>query len=538
MSVIIKYGDYSFNNLPTPFVSRNEDFIREGNRWGSTETFTLNGVITGCRTADILNLQKQIVSGFAQNFQTFQIIEDSVSLISKENIKVESISFPEGKYAKLQDYSITLSHWPQDLFEGFYGVTSPVDSVKYSEADDGTISINRIVSCKGFNTHPTVNNALDNAKAFVDTRTGFNNVALPHFICYNGFEPSLTEFQEEINRVQGLYSVSESYVLDKYATGKGIIKYAITVDSGISQFNTATIQGTVEGFQDDTLEGARNRYKNFDLFGAVAESYEGAIGWLDINPEPFSSGIEESPAKNAITFNVTYNNDNSPFTIIEYTNQVNESVGKFQVSLNGSISARGDIGARQSRVWEAFSGISFYQLAFDGYYDFLGRPASVNTLNPKPISSGVSYDEFQGIINFNMTFDDSDIPPSGINKLESTISLTPSLHKITNIPLFDRAGVYSVIDLNLKRRALGEITLRGEYDNHGNRAVANNALRSRMNFLVSTYIGTSDLKMESYNFETGNSLSFSLSCQWSLESPFNAINTSSSYSSVNDLRLR
>jgi hypothetical protein len=90
--------------LGDPFVSRNETPIDYGNRWGMSESITLNGMLEGLdfhdSTIDKYAWQYLTEDIFKVNFQELKVVEDGVDYLVYPTVMIESIDFPQDKWGR------------------------------------------------------------------------------------------------------------------------------------------------------------------------------------------------------------------------------------------------------------------------------------------------------------------------------------------------------------------------------------------------------------------------------------------------------
>ena len=513
------YGNYDFEDLPIPFVTFSEESIINGEKWGTREVLNLRGQITGCDFDKLIKYQKGIISGFGKDFQTLLISGDDYTF-SRENLKVEDISFPSSRYVGILDYQIRLARFPDDYYLNFFGVNEPTNQWSFEEQENGTMTISHAVSCKGFNTNG--NNAFQNARNFVNTLTGIDSMPAPQFICKNTFPnyfPCLDSFSENIDRIGGFYGVTENYVSDLEGTGRGVLRYSVEVNSGIDSFSSASINGDVIGCKNSSFEDVRAKYKNFNVWPTVASIYGDAMGFIDLNSEPLSSGVNEDSINKKISFAINFNNDHSPLTIFDITSDITSGEDLTSVSVNGNIRARGDIKKRWEKIQEVFSGFDIFNFANTAYLDFSNSNPEY-PLNPVAINSGTTRNKFEPSLSFSATFNNREILPSGFIRFDKSISIKPSLRAIKEIPLFDRNGDYDIVDLLFDRRAEISINIDAEKDVDLDEGIAINTIKSEGNNLFLKYGLVNLEKLQTYNLESGNVNNFRLNAEWTFETPF------------------
>jgi hypothetical protein len=138
---------------PTPLASKKVEMIRFGERWGQVDNITLQGQITGCDSmAAKVVRQNQLISGFRYSFQTLEIKDDALSVISYPLIELQGINIGESNQKFIIPFTISLRCYPSGYFSGDFGILNPVNRFEFNESEDGIISLNHTVSAKGFNT--------------------------------------------------------------------------------------------------------------------------------------------------------------------------------------------------------------------------------------------------------------------------------------------------------------------------------------------------------------------------------------------------
>ena len=187
MSTTITYDDFSFTGsegFPTPYVSRSQNMLEYGNRWGQGTSYTLNGQITGNNFDDLINKQNILLSGFSRDFKSLDITEDGESIAGfpTKECKINSINFDGNKYASILDYSISIDAYDESLFSGTYGVIDPSNEISISENTNGEINIGHNISAVGIRANNK--SAIENAKDFVHLHSGWKKSITPQFIKY------------------------------------------------------------------------------------------------------------------------------------------------------------------------------------------------------------------------------------------------------------------------------------------------------------------------------------------------------------------
>lgn len=517
---------FSGENQPVPLYSQTDEFIKYGQNWGVKESLTLNGELIYCDYSGLIELQEKLITHFGKDFQTFEVYEDNQLVFEKPLVKINNISFDESRYVGVLPYTIELECYPSGGFGSLFGVLDPEDSWEFNEEEDQTLSISHTISCKGFNTSSVRNNALDNAKNFVLSKTGWNSSVTPTFICskkFPDFKPCLTDFSENINRFNGTYSVTETYKSDLYYSGYGILRFTTDLSSGIDSFVTINIQGNVEGCKNSPFENVRSRAVEFDKFAQASLHYYEATNLKDLNPSALESGYNEDSVNKKIEFNASFDNDPRPDVFVNYTTDISSGIESqlYTASINGTVEGRGNLKTRWEKVQNKWKAVNPFYLVNTDYYEFFGGNPP-KPLSTTPRSSGVSYNKFDAVISFNLSFD-SKINPSGLKDLQESVSFSPSLQKFSSSPYLDLDGEYSILDLGYKNRAEIVVNLNGTLDGTLPFESVKSSLEDRANDIITEYGTTSGIKLLKLQTSSGNNNSISLNASWSFYSPNNII---------------
>lgn len=595
---------------PTPFVSRTNEFIQAGERWGVKDIFTLNGQITGqCLTfEEKIALQNQIINNFSKDFQQFKIYDEALALtvsgnsigvdplnvspmfsssnftntvtwnaatsitfneipsnlannqyykmsigvgstnntikffdepnwavtisgvdnfntsgyfekivLIKDNsispsltvdettpfdltltgdltidaglsiqiqplitnesgslvytadyTQITNISFPSNNYAFIQPFQITLEAYDSSLFSGAYGVLDPNKEITYTENPDRIVNITHTVSARGFNTSSTYNNALANAKHWVQSRTGLNNPIEPHFINYcSGIHPCLRSVNESIDRTNATYSIVETYTSDSLWTGAGRFKFTSQLNSGLNDgFSTLQLQGELQGCRFQDIDELRNVYFDLDKYSIASQEYENLTKSIDLNPTPLTSGITEDPFNKILTFELLFDND--PRDKLRFSYKTNFDFDfisdTITACIEGRVESRGPIQTRWQDVSGYYTGINLFNLLQGPYYNFTNSLTDAPyltgyPLHPHPQSRSLAIDRFNATIDWSQCHTNKRLSPSGFDDFDYTLSWTPAIHQYKSSPCLDGEGTYVIFDLGYASRALLEVNV-------------------------------------------------------------------------------
>lgn len=454
MSVQIKYdGDEPFDGLPLPFVERSVEYISQNSNTGAVEQITLSGQIPppedDCdRFNYFIAEQASILNYFAKSYKKFEIIEDGVVIVSRENVRVDSIDFPDAGYQTILEYNISLSVFRGDFMK-FSGVTDVTNTISYKEEEDKTLSISHQVSARGIRDSGTASSttALEKAKAFVEAEIDRQKIDVPPvFISHEKvsddeipvtptatatafletIEPVLVSFNEAANRISGEYSVTKEYVSDLYFNSEGVLRYSVDIEASPDSYVIVKLNGSIQ-YEED-LSGTQNfdlltsRYRSFDFYGAAKR----LSGQSDLNKVPLNRSLSKDENKNTLSFDFSY--DNNPYFVDEggaekvldfdFSNESNF----INIDVSGEIKARLGIKNRWEVAKEAFDSMDVFtdtQSAYNSYLsDVLGYSSTLiekMPINSNILSSSVTYNKEAGVINFSYSFDNfSQTPDNSI----------------------------------------------------------------------------------------------------------------------------
>lgn len=441
---------------PTPLMALEETTIYVDEVWGRAETMTLNGQLTGCTFAAIVDAQNTLLSRFNQSFQTLEVWQQeglvSGKVFQKDLVEIQSITFPQDKMFGVLPYTVTLTCYPSGLFSGAYGVLNPQDSWSFAEQDDATLNVTHTISCQPFNTSSGPSNALTNARNWAFGRTGINSTVYP--IMISGVSPAnfcLLTQQENIDRFNGTYSLTENYTNDLARSAYGVIRYSADIQSG-NNLITVNLQGTAEGCNRN-LTGTRYALSSIDWTAVALKQYQSAFNLVDLNPIPTAQSFNEDPFTTSIGFSYTFDNSNLPSVWFDYTVDLSVGInGLITASIQGTVHARGGSFTNRLNRCKAYAAtIDLYALTLPFYNGF--DASSIAPLNPVPISNGQTNNETDGTVSLNATFSNKEIISTIFDSFEYTIDIVPSLAQVDSRPILNGLGTWSAVDLNFGSRA-------------------------------------------------------------------------------------
>jgi len=350
---------------PVPLIQDSKQIltkIKDGveTRIGITHTLSFNGTLLPNKPAlsgidpnasclEILDRKSdQLCKALNEDRGNLLIVDASGYPVLSVFPKVTSISFPESQMVQKRDYSLTFEY--EEPFDSNCKVTEFDETWDFSGQEDDTISVSHNVSAVGISESDGTG-AMANAKTFVlaraDTldRTQYAFLTAP-------FTPALIdadnliEFNhirtENVNETAGSYAITESWVL-----ASGDFKDDRTVDRSFelnelgALIETKTINGTVQGYGDTTIEKFQNAQDGFNNFVAVE------IGFFT-STSVTSKSISENRFAGTVNYSMTFDViDDSPLEgrQITYSLQRNEDATVSQtVTTTASIRLASDSG--------------------------------------------------------------------------------------------------------------------------------------------------------------------------------------------------
>ena len=495
----VSYGDFGFKGegFITPYVSRVQTPIYYGVRSGQITQIDLNGQLTGNDYDSLIVAQNKLVSGFSKDFQSLNLRDGSTSVegFPISNCVVDSINFSDSRYNQLLDYSITLRAYEASLFSGVSKVLSPVNSFVFSESSDGQRSIAHTISAQGINTNTSgtiEGNALDNAKDFVLSLTGWSNQIMPEmirkgdFTKYATINPSLKSQSESVNRMNGIFSVTENWVFDENNSEDAAKNVTVDIQSGINaDFVTATVNVNVQGDKRKSIAEIRNKVpRNNELYKIAKDNFEvmRADTSRQLNAQPLSVDVNEDTESKSISVSAVFSDNNiHPYAVISASNAPEGHPHKKQdyayfdysvdlnrdeissiteVSINGTIlGIGGDLKNRYAAANQFLTGlnknlyatgtgsnanVSFFGLSgflyekAKGEYDSFFTSSENYGLNQTLNSLTISPNEFNGTISVTASFNDVDKFLGEYNQFDSasySVSVKPALPAISVKPI-------------------------------------------------------------------------------------------------------
>ena len=424
--------------MPAPLFELSEEAITVGgNVWGTKRNIVLRGQINMNDQYEFYNIQRYLLTVFAQNFGSLLIYDNfglpsQVTTLELDNIYCESIEFPDSRYLGIGEYVITLSCYPPDFFQQ-YGVTDVKDEWSFKENGDYLLEIVHTFGAKGFNTNLSAgsyNNAFSNAQTFVlnssiyesNNPYTFNGLIPPNQMAANppyitivpqfirnknatlGYVPYLYSSVETINTAAAEYTVTQTFKADLFHNQFGILRYKIQMDIPFADFRVVTIDGEYKGDYNAPFSTLLSNFMATDFLGQ-AMNFEPLI-----NPATFEKTINENQLSKSIKFSFKWNTDKSPNIIQDINTKVDANIDMVTCSIGGEIRAKKQSGPAWSgdsiNVLSVFSGLDLYGMASVEYLNYFSSGVTA-PLSQIPRSKSVSQNVLGNILSFNYVYDNN-----------------------------------------------------------------------------------------------------------------------------------
>lgn len=553
MSTQIFYGNSGVLAYPTgqpcPLFGESDNMVRYGGsaRWTVNKVITLQGSLSGCTYSTILNEKAKLERIYSRDFQPLRIVEQGNTIYYSEANLIRGIEFQQSKYIGLIDYSVTLEAYPRDLTSGVAGVLNPINEWSFNETENQLLEATHRVSAKGINTASGLSNAFDNAKNYVLSLTGTSNWVSPYFINYcTGATLCLDTIKEDnINRFEQTYGITETYILDLYHGGGGYIRYSVNYECNVlTALATLNLNGEVKSCKNSDLATLRSKYSSFNPFSAAVTAYQEACGRTDLNPDANSFGLTEDPYSKKIAFNYSYDNDFNPKVYFEYStdSKIDEN-DITTVEVKGVIKGRGDLKTRWSAVENFYNSLNLFTLAAQAYNDFVG--IVVYPLNPKQLSFSLSKNQFISEISLAASYNNKTLSSNKFQDLDYSIAIVPAVNRVKSLALVNLPGSscnsfwYSVFlgfasrsQISINGRAVGACS-NSSYNS--TLAEIKNVVNGELLNLYSangTFLEKNNVSQS--NESHGNGIKFQF--DWSMQSP--PINPSPAFDTISTLLLK
>lgn len=498
----------------TPFISRSDDVIYKYGHQGLAEKIVLTGRIRvdPCEAQgqfkSLYDLQRLLISRLSKNFQPLEILENSSTLYYAESAVVESISFDDSNYLNLLPFTIEFTVYS----DGFaaQGILDPVDEFAFSNTESCRGELTHTISARGINTSE---DALRNVENFVLSRQGWSNQVTPLFVNMN--TAFLKSRDEKINRLTGVYSITEKYIFstDDAPITTGILEYSTDVNENDVGEVVVSISGTITGGINTDISILRADLVSVNWFNLAQAEYALLDPSGTLSTSPITYSVTEDA--NVISFRFEFSNKaySGPYiidtTTITFDGELNESCIRYKAKIQSDY---GCPSKRWSEVSAYYDSISIEGLARAAWAKF-GNGARLGLF---PRSRSYSQSEQLGTITAEISFCNAKGETCGcLEDFEYSLSFAPAIPTyVANVTL-NGEGCYHVQNYGYNRRAIFAVNGRAIISNCCSIAKGIAELKTRLNQLNAKYFAATDkILLEFKTTENDNARNINFSCSW------------------------
>jgi hypothetical protein len=444
---------------PTPFVSRVENAIDYGHRWGVSDAITLKGLYP--TSGLISGVIPQFLNLFSGDFARFSVIDtgEHVTVLDYPHVILEEISFDSNHFFPntYVPYTVKLKNINVPS-----GVTEPVNEYSFVQNEDGTVTVNHRVSAKGVVTSDSFDSALQNAVTFVSAFTGF----LPFNPVFVSFGSGVLLSQSEsLDRLTSVYSVAEVF---KYNSGESlpyVYTHSLDIDeSPDSDYVTMSLKYNRQGSSiTSNLEALRVGLEGFDVVGFLSSQY--GIGNADcyIN----NLNVVESSGKNNIQINASIvsgvGDEFNGFFDFDLDMRWDRVMDVKQFSLNGKFISKAPISLRKTFLNTFKTNVT---TAYGDYRNYVyslitgespNMGVSLRSLNPIPTSLSINENTGLAELSITATFNDKDfLDGIGESSFNASFDVPKNIYEFK--PSANIEGNYIIQDLQTNTRETLKLT--------------------------------------------------------------------------------
>lgn len=522
-NIIIYYNNVDiFKDIaPTPFISISQDYIDIGNKINQITNINLEGQITGIPyTFDKMsNSANLLINKLKDNYKELKITEDSNEIYKANIAVINSINFSEDRWYGILPFNIEFSIYDSNLFQESYGVINPQENYSFEEEEGDFLTFTHNLSAQGIKTES--NNAIQNAKNWVNARKNQINKISPIFAKNNNKNFLLQTISEEIDRFNGVYNYTAIYKknINPENPDNSFLEYSVETNSGINDgFVISNINGKLYG---NSINILKQDYNNINLYN-LCNNLTNDIFNINLNDKPINQSIEELSNENILNFSSTFNNDFLPNIVNDYT--VTTTTDPIKCIVESEISAKifgryGDSETKWPQVLNYYNNEFYpYSLLINEYNkDSDGNAAP---LNNTPETEVISFNEYNAEINYRAKYNNKARAFSeNILSMSSSVSYSPSILIHVANPAAAVARAHNVQNLECGSRGSCNISVTVIAKKNMDLNFAVNEAEKEVNRLQSIYVQGTDVIRDEYDITTSDSVkSATIQGTWSFNS--------------------
>lgn len=446
--------------VTVPFVEISSTPIRLEKNWGKSENIKLTGqiVFKECNptVSSMISGLNHFSSFFSKDFKEFKVVDGS-GAFARGRVRVISVSFGDSSSSKIKDYIVELS-CDNSMPEGNFNVLNPSKKIEYKQNDDGTIGVDIRVSAES-STNSNLLDVID----YVNDQLSLSDFIQPstRISEFDAKKAILKSKTEDLNRVDGSYSVSLSYIMPKIGNIPFFLQqsYTINYNEEIGIYE-CSMNGSISAGIDADFSSVRDAFNSLNPYNLCRSRLMGLNADPappGLNPNPVSMSIEENESENSITFSFSYDSDISfGEASFEYDSTVSydDSSSLYSCSVSGFIYSRLSQKDGWDKVKALVNGINLKGICQKELNDEVGG----KQLDDDPENLTYAYNEREAKIDISCTFKEKgENPLPNFKDLTYTIEIQrPIAHKAVTPTITD--GV-KIVNINAKKR--GSVSISG-----------------------------------------------------------------------------
>jgi hypothetical protein len=435
-----------FSNISKmpPYITKSIKPIFNSSFERSEIQYTFNGQLTGLTFSGLKSKVDQLFSNFSAGFYPSITIDTEYS----ECCQLDSISIDASNYVGIVPYTVQITC--HDKTNGLGAKVKNVSrEISYQETEDKQLQISQRISADGIRTAIS-NDALSNARAFVNNLTGKLSDFGPYWNGVSFTTPTLLNQKETINPLDANISIEENYVVGTDAGNSPVLRYTINISSGVEDGNVnLTIDGNVIGGKTYDFSALKSQLANIS-----ATNLPAGLNFSDfqVNGENYDYNANV----NTLSFSQNYTNDQ----------RITQGISKsYSIDINSDfieqinkIDYKGDVKPNTNLTFATAKSVfsSSVQNGLTKVNDLLAQTTFLTNIVDKTklhlTSKGLTIDENNAILSSSESYDDTNSRYNSLVNLDYTVKITPGLDQYSFSPVLDQQGQYVIEDLKYKKR--------------------------------------------------------------------------------------
>ena len=435
-----------FSNISKmpPYITKSIKPIFDSAFERSEIQYTFNGQLTGLTFAALKNKVDQLFTNFSGGFYPSITIDTEYS----ECCQLDSISIDASSYVGIVPYTVQITC--HDKTNGLGAKVKNVSrEISYQETEDKQLQISHRLSADGIRTEIS-NDALSNARAFVNNLTGRLSDFGPYWNGASFTTPTLLNQKETINALDGNISIEENYVVDTGNGNSPVLRYTMNISSGVEDGNVnLTIDGNVIGGKTYGFSALKSQLASITTTNLP---YGLSFSDFQVNGENY----DYNPDVNTLNFSQNYTNDQRIDQGISKTYSIDIS-SDFIEQIN-KIDYKGDVKPNTNLTFSTAKNVfsSGVQNGLTKINDLLTQTTFLNNIVDKPrihlISKSLTIDENNAVLSSSESYDDTNSRYNSLVNLSYNIKISPGLTQYSFSPVLDGNGQHVIENLNYKKR--------------------------------------------------------------------------------------